>query len=230
MAQSSEEFATEEFAETHDIYEQTDAMDDMDVLMGAPAKKRSARKPLMAVVLIFLLCLVGIIVTNTLGVKIPYVSDVHIPYISDIKIPYLSDLAKPKVQDTAGNLMITPMSRTISYKFVDNNRVGRILVITGQVRNESDHPRSNIKVTGKIFQKGKSLANSATVYAGNTISDGDLQRMGMADIKKRLQNRSGDKRSNVKVQTGKTIPFLIVFNQLPPNLDEYTVEVAGSSS
>ena len=103
-------------------------------------------------------------------------------------------------------------------------------MITGQVRNEYDHPRSNIKVTVKIFQKGKSLANSATVYAGNTISDGDLQRMGMADIKKRLQNRSGDKRSNVKVQTGKTIPFLIVFNQLPPNLDEYTVEVAGSSS
>jgi hypothetical protein len=136
----------------------------------------------------------------------------------------------PKVEDTAGNLKITPMRQTIQYKFVDNNKAGKILVISGQIRNEYDHPRSNIKVTGKIYRKGKKLAHTATVYAGNMLSDADLQRMDMPAISKRLQNRFGDNRSNVKVRTGKTIPFLIVFNQLPPNLDEYTVQVAGSSS
>ena len=123
-----------------------------------------------------------------------------------------------------------PMSRTITYKFVDNNSAGKILVISGQVRNEYDHPGSNIKVTGKIYQKGKSLANTATVYAGNMLNDADLQRMDMSAINRRLQNRFGDNRSNIKVKTGKTIPFFIVFNQLPANLDEYTVEEAGSSS
>jgi hypothetical protein len=228
---TSEDFATEEFVESGDMYEPTDTLNDMDAAaMGVPVKKRSMRKPLMAVVLILLLCVVGIIVTNNLGIKIPYVSDVHIPYVSDIKIPYLSGLMTPKVEDTAGNLKITPMSRTITYKFVDNNTAGQILVISGQVRNEYDHPRSNIKVTGKIYHKGKKLADTATVYAGNTLSDADLQRMEITAISKRLQNRFGDNRSNVKVKTGKTIPFLIVFNQLPPNLDEYTVQVAGSSS
>jgi hypothetical protein len=227
---TSEDFATEDFAETRDIYEQTDALDDTRVDTAMPVRKRSARKPLMAVVLIVILCLIGIIATNNLGIKIPYVSDLHIPYISDVKIPFLSGLSGPKVEDKAGNLKITPMSRTISYKFVDNNSAGRILVITGQVRNEYDHPRSNIKVTGKIYQKGKNLANTATVYAGNILSDADLQRMDMSAINRRLQNRSGDNRSNIKVKTGRTIPFFIVFNQLPANLDEYTVEVAGSSS
>jgi hypothetical protein len=228
---TSEDFATEEFVESGDMYEPTDTLNDMDAAaMGVPVKKRSMRKPLMAVVLILLLCVVGIIVTNNLGIKIPYVSDVHIPYVSDIKIPYLSGLMTPKVEDTAGNLKITPMSRTITYKFVDNNTAGQILVISGQVRNEYDHPRSNIKVTGKIYHKGKKLADTATVYAGNSLSDADLQRMDITAISKRLQNRFGDNRSNVKVKTGKTIPFLIVFNQLPPNLDEYTVQVAGSSS
>ncbi|MGD2099888.1 MAG: DUF3426 domain-containing protein [Desulfobacterales bacterium] len=230
LSATSEEFATEEFAETGDIYEQTGALDDMGADMGIAVKKRSARKPLIAVVLVLLLCLIGIIVTNNLGIKIPFVSDLHIPYISDVKIPYLSGLMGPKVEDTAGNLSITPMSRTISYKFVDNESAGRILVISGKVRNEYDHPRSNIKVTGKIYQKGKHLANSATVYAGNQLSDADLKRMDMAAINRRLQNRFGDKRSNIKVKTGTTIPFFIVFNQLPANLDEYTVEVAGSSS
>ncbi len=230
LGATSEDFTTDDFAETQDVYEQTDAMDDMGAGMGMPVKKRSARKPLVAVVLVLLLCLIGIIVTNNLGIKIPIVSDLHIPYVSDVKIPFLSGLMGPKVEDTAGNLKITPMSRTISYKFVDNNSAGRILVISGQVRNEYDHPRSNIKVTGKIYQKGKNLANTATVYAGNLLSDADLQRMDMSAINRRLQNRFGDKRSNIKVKTGKTIPFFIVFTQLPANLDEYSVEVAGSSS
>ena len=230
LGATSDDFATDDFSETRDIYEQTDALDDMGADMGMPVKKRSARKPLVAVVLVLLLSLIGIIVTNNLGIKIPYVSDLHIPYISDVKIPFLSGLMGPKVEDKVGNLKITPMSRTISYKFVDNNSTGRILVISGQIRNEYDHPRSNIKVTGKIYQKGKNLANTATVYAGNMLSDADLQGMDMSAINKRLQNRFGDNRSNIKVKTGKTIPFFIVFNQLPANLDEYTVEVAGSSS
>ncbi len=230
LGATSDDFATDDFSETRDIYEQTDALDDMGADMGMPVKKRSARKPLVAVVLVLLLSLIGIIVTNNLGIKIPYVSDLHIPYISDVKIPFLSGLMGPKVEDKVGNLKITPMSRTISYKFVDNNSAGRILVISGQVRNEYDHPRSNIKVTGKIYQKGKNLANTATVFAGNMLSDADLQGMDMSAINNRLQNRFGDNRSNIKVKTGKTIPFYIVFNQLPANLDEYTVEVAGSSS
>jgi hypothetical protein len=230
LGATSEEFATDDFAATQDVYEQTDALDDMGADMGMPVKKRSARKPLIAVVLVLLLCLIGIVVTNNLGIKIPYVSDLHIPYVSDVKIPFLSGLMGPKVEDNAGNLKITPMSRTITYKFVDNNSAGKILVISGQVRNEYDHPRSNIKVTGKIYQKGKNLANTATVYAGNLLSDVDLQRMDMSAINRKLQNRFGDNRSNIKVKTGKTIPFFIVFNQLPANLDEYSVEVAGSSS
>jgi len=202
----------------------------MDPAMGRQIKPRKTRKPLMVVALLLLLSVLGIIVTNSLGVKIPFVSDFQIPYISDIKIPYLSGLLKSEAQDTAGNLKISPLGQTISHKFVENAKSGKIFVIIGQVRNEYDHPRSNIKITGKLYRKGKALAKSATVYCGNMLSDADLERMDVTAISKRLQNRFGDNRSNIKVKTGKTIPFVIVFNKLPANLDEYTVEVAGSSS
>ena len=139
-------------------------------------------------------------------------------------------LLKSEAQDIAGNLKISPLGRTISHKFVENTKAGKIFVIVGQVRNEYDHPRSNIKITGKIYRNGKALVKSATVYCGNMLSDADLERMDIKAIGKRLQNRFGDNRSNIKVKTGKTIPFVIVFNKLPANLDEYTVEVAGSSS
>lgn len=230
LRSSTDDFATDEFADTGDVMGQTDTLDSMSATMGAPMKMRKTRKPVMAVVLILLLAIVGIIVTNNLGIKIPYVSDVKIPYISDVKIPYLSGLLKSEDKDLAGNLKISPLDGTISYKFIENATIGRIFVISGQVRNEYDHPRSNIKITGKIYRKGKALVKSSTVYCGNMLTDADLEQMDIAAIGKRLQNRFGDNRSNIKVKTGMTIPFIIVFNKLPANLDEYTVEVAGSSS
>ena len=53
--------------------------------------------------------------------------------------------------------------------------------------------------------------------------------MDIAAIKNRMKNKFGDKRSNLKIKTGNEIPFMIVFDKLPNNLDEYTVEVTSSS-
>jgi hypothetical protein len=232
MDASSDDFASDEFADSYDEMGQTETLDDMDMgpAMGGAIRTRKTRKPLMVAVLLLLLCVLGIIVTNSMGIKIPYVSDIQIPYISDIKIPYLDGLLKSEPQDIAGNMKISPLGQTISYKFVENAKAGKMFIISGQVRNEYDHPRSNIKITGKLYRKGKALVKSATVYCGNVLSDADLQRMDITAIGKRLQNRFGDNRSNVKVKAGKTIPFVIVFTKLPANLDEYTVEVAGSTS
>ena len=49
-------------------------------------------------------------------------------------------------------------------------------------------------------------------------------------INKRLNNRFGDKKSNMNVAPGKTLPFMVVFSNLPDNLEEFTVEVVGSSA
>jgi predicted Zn finger-like uncharacterized protein len=227
---SDDDFASDDFAETHDVRGDTDVMDQPGAGVSAPIRKGRTRKPVLVALLLLVLCLVGYIVTQSLGIKIPYVSDINIPYLSDVKIPYLSGLLKSEDQDAVGNLKITPMGTTITHKFIENTSAGDIFVIAGQVRNEYDHPRSFIKITGKLYRKGKALVKTATVYGGNMLSDSDLARLDMPAINKRLQNRFGDNRSNIEVKTGKTIPFLIVFGKLPANLDEYTVEVSGSSS
>jgi predicted Zn finger-like uncharacterized protein len=227
---SDDDFGSDNFAATHDVHGDTDIMDQPGAGISAPVKKGRSRKPVLVAFLLLLLCLVGYIVTQNLGIKIPYVSDINIPYLSDLKIPYLSGLLKSQEQDIAGNLKITPVGTTITHKFIENTSAGDIFVIVGQVRNEYDHPRSFIKITGKLYRKGKALVKTTTVYGGNMLSDADLSRLDMSAINKRLQNRFGDNRSNMKVRTGKTLPFLIVFGKLPANLDEYTVEVSGSSS
>ena len=84
-------------------------------------------------------------------------------------------------------------------------------------------------MTGKLYQKGMKIAKKSTVYVGNTLSNSDLAGMDMAAINQKLRARTGQKQSNFKVKTGKRVPFMIVFDKLPRNLDEYTVEVEGSS-
>ena len=238
----TDDFTSDELTETSDAYGATHVLPDSedqlplsDALDQAPVAhkppKTRSKKPVLVVVLLFILAIGVIIIPNMLGIKIPYISDIKIPYLSDldVKIPYLSDWLNPEPQDVAGNLKIIPLGNTIDGKFVDNARSGQLFVIRGQIQNDYDHPRSYIKVTGKLYQKGKKIAKVATVYCGNILSDSDLSAMDITAINKKLHTRTGDKRSNFKVNTGKTVPFMIVFDKLPGNLDEYTVEVEGSS-
>ncbi len=131
-----------------------------------------------------------------------------------------------KVQDP-GNLKITPFD--INSKFLDNTKIGKIFVITGKVKNEYPMNRGAIQVTGKLYTKDKKMAKAETVFCGNILSDIDITNLDAAAIQQRLQNRMGDNHINVQVKPGSAIPFMIIFTNLPDNLDEFTLEVNASA-
>lgn len=143
-----------------------------------------------------------------------------------IEIPFVSDFLGSKA-DEKGTLRVIPVDDSIKGDFVKTKR-GSLFVITGKIKNEYKHPRSYISVTGKLFKKGKVLLKAETVYCGNIIPENEIVASDPALMKKRLQNRLGDKKSNVKVQPGGIVPFMIIFENVPDELDEYSVEAAGS--
>ncbi|MBN1931495.1 MAG: DUF3426 domain-containing protein [Desulfobacterales bacterium] len=144
-----------------------------------------------------------------------------------VNIPYMSELLKSKVQEDIGNLKISTLY--VTSKFVEASKTGKLFVITGKAKNGYSEPRSFIKIAGKLYTKGKKLAKTETVFCGNVLSDLELSNLDIETIKKRLLNRFGDKRTNVKVEPDKLLPFMIVFNELPDNLEEFTIEVLRSS-
>lgn len=146
---------------------------------------------------------------------------------NSIEIPFLSDYLKPKVNDP-GNLKMT--TSDINAKFVDNASVGKLFVISGKVKNGYADNRGMITLQGNIFSKGKVQVKKERVYCGNIMSDLELANLEWDKIKARLANRLGDNRSNVKIQPGASIPFMVVFSSLPDDLEEYTIEVTGSTS
>jgi predicted Zn finger-like uncharacterized protein len=145
----------------------------------------------------------------------------------NVEIPFLSDYLKPKVDDP-GNIKMS--TTDINSRFVDNAAVGKLFVITGKVKNGYPDNRGMIALLGKIFSTGKVLMQEEKVYAGNIMSDLELANLDWDAIKARLSNRLGDNRSNVKIEPGDSIPFMVVFSGLPDDLEEFTIEVIESTS
>ena len=103
-------------------------------------------------------------------------------------------------------------------------------MITGRVKNGYPDVRRFISINGKLYKKGKILTQTEKVFCGNVLSDIELSNMDLEAIKKRLSNRVGDNKSNMEIKPGGELPFMIIFSNLPEDLEEFSIEVAGSTS
>ncbi len=136
----------------------------------------------------------------------------------------------PKPKDLAGIEKLIINENDINSRFVENSSVGRLFVITGKVKNGYDDNRGMVSIMGKIFSSNKRLIHQEKVYCGNIMSDLELANLEWDKIAARLSNRLGDNRSNVKIRSGRSIPFMVVFADLPDDLGEYKIEATGSIS
>ncbi len=182
-----------------------------------------------ALLVLVVLGLAAIVVPRQLGFRVPILSDIEIPFLAELEVPFLGKIFQAAPQDEAGSLKLRPVADTVRAEYVENASAGRIVVIRGEVRNEYDHPRSFIKVTAKLYDKNKNVVRASTVFAGNTLSAEELAANDMAAIAEQLKNQKGRQNRNLAVKPGTTVPFMVVFDRLPGNLEEYSVEAAGST-
>ncbi len=100
-----------------------------------------------------------------------------------------------------------------------NTRFGPLYVISGMIKNISDHPIHYIQIRSEFVSAGKTLYED-TIYAGNTFSDNELKVSKVEDIVFKLKKKNGDidyydmkKLSglNYDVKPGESIPFFAVF-------------------
>jgi hypothetical protein len=132
----------------------------------------------------------------------------------------------PVVKDQ-GNLQMEMIANP-EYKFVENKVSGEILVVTGNVTNRYDHPRSNVFVKGTLYNSAGKVIVTSSAYCGNMLTDSDLSTLEIKTINERLNNRIGDNNVNTGIETGKSVPFTVVFSGLPEDINELTVEVVKS--
>lgn len=113
-------------------------------------------------------------------------------------------------------------------RFINNVQAGELFLIRGEAINNYSEPRAGIQVKGVIFDpNGKPLLQK-TVFCGNPLSETDLQSLSFAELEKMMGNQFGNELKNMKVDEGQSIPFDIVFKDLPQNLSEFSVKVTSS--
>ncbi len=179
-------------------------------------KKPLVGAPVLILLLIFLLIIGAYIASIMTGYKIPYLSDIKIPYIEQL-------LKKPAPE--VNEAKPVPNQKSVNGRFVTNTTVGTLFVITGRVENPASISYSHIKILGTLITKGKTEAKTKTAYCGNIVSEEMLKTGNISDINKILMTQTGNLNANVGVKPGATIPFMVVFSDLPEKLQNFTVKV-----
>ena len=132
-------------------------------------------------------------------------------------------------EDSAGTKHITFARNSQNHYLRQNREAGQILIITGMVRNSYPEARSFIRLRGHLLGSDNTSLADRFVYAGNIISNDELQTLPTDEILARLSIKGGTDGKNMNVPAGAEIPFMIVFDKLPDGMTEYRIDPVGSS-
>jgi predicted Zn finger-like uncharacterized protein len=145
-------------------------------------------------------------------------------------VPDSLSMFKGEEKEGVADLGVRRLSfQEVKGSFVDSNEEGQLFVISGSVQNDYPKNRSFILIKGSILDDRGNVVKKKLVYAGNPISERKLKSMSLEEMERSMKNRYGADRQNVDVQPGTSIPFTIVFEDLPEDLGEFTVEAVRSA-
>ena len=114
--------------------------------------------------------------------------------------------------------------------FAESDKAGELFIISGSVINNYSKNRSYILLKGELLDTEEVSLKNQTAYAGNTISKEQLKEISAEEINNLMKNLAGTNNSNVNIKPGGSVPFMIIFTDLPRDeMVEYTVEVEASS-
>ncbi|NIO16779.1 MAG: DUF3426 domain-containing protein [Deltaproteobacteria bacterium] len=105
-----------------------------------------------------------------------------------------------------------------------NQNEGKIFIIKGDVVNLSNTVNSGIVLKGQLLDERSNVLRDKTVYAGNLLGNKILKNSSKRAIEEALQNKLGKNLSNIDIQPGSSVPFMIVFFDLPEKIEAYKVE------
>ncbi len=179
-------------------------------------KKRSRKRHLLPVLLVIVLILIGAAAAIFLWA----------PGI----IPDFLSMLKPVEKQEISDMGVRRLSfKSVTGSFDDSENSGNLFVIRGEITNDYSKSRSFILIKGSILDDKSQVVKRKLAYAGNNFKEEEIKSLPLEKINKAMKNRYGMGRKNVNVAPGSKIAFTIVFEDLPKNLSEFTVEAVSSS-
>ena len=191
--------------------------EEKETIPSVSGKKKKGKSHILLISCIIVLGLIG------LGYGI---SKYFPNLVPDFNLSEEKPASQPKSADAgASRLEIL----TVDGSFVDSEKAGRLFVVSGKVSNGYPKSRSFILVKGCILDDMGQIVKEKTAFAGNMLSEEELISMPLEKVGNVMKNRYGIDKKNINVTSGTSVDFMIVFENLPDNLTEFTVGAVSSS-
>ncbi len=125
--------------------------------------------------------------------------------------------------------VVTIMDNVQAY-YLENIHSGQVLVIEGEVQNESTKPVSFVMIEGKLYNNSDTATQVQRCYAGNSLTRKEVANFKISEIQEKIMNREGKNLKNVRIPPAGKVSFMLVFHNLPEmsTLSNYSVNVASS--
>jgi len=203
-------------AEEHEPEEEATDQRETEAVGPVSTEAKPRRSRALLIVLLLLVVVLG--------------GSVAIFFFAPHLIPDSFSVLKPAKRQEITDLGVRRLSfRDVNGFFVQSDEAGQLFVVKGKVSNNYPKSRSFIFIKGSLLDDKEQVVQTSLIYAGNTLADEQMKEMSLEEINEGLRNQHGKGRLNVNVQPDATIPFMIVFGNLPDNLSEFTVEAVKSS-
>lgn len=183
---------------------------------GKPEKRRRSSR-------IFLIPLIIVLIAIIVFLAIFFAA----PNLLPDSLSFLKPVNKEDIIDTGVRRLTF---KDVNGSFARSNKAGQLFVVRGTVINDDSKSRSSILLKGLILDDKGETVKRKLAYAGNTFTEKELQGMSVEKIEEGMKNREGKDGRNMNIASGGTVPFMIVFTDLPDNLSEFIVEAVSSST
>jgi hypothetical protein len=137
-----------------------------------------------------------------------------------LQLPFLSPTPP---ESPIANLIID--QNQLKGEWEKNAQVSRIFVINGVVHNQSKKPRAFIKVRGLLLDKSNKQLKQMVAFCGNAIPAQDLRTKATAEMQNSMRNRDGLNGANKLIAPGASIPFTVIFFDVPDGVESFGAEV-----
>lgn len=184
-------------------------------IIPPPKEKRGIPK-----VLIIILAVIILLVGGGVGIFL------FAPGLLPDSLSFLKPVKTQEIQDRGISRLIF---KGVNGSFIESNKLGQLFVIKGVITNQYPKSRSFILLKGALLDDKNKVVKQKMVYAGNTFTEKQIKDMTLQQIDKGLKNRLGKGKTNVNIKPKGMVPFMIIFENLPDNLSEFTVEGVSSS-
>jgi len=182
-----------------------------------PAKKREKKGPgLLLIILVFVLTIAS-------GAICVYL---FAPSLLPDNLSGMQPIDEEEMTDT-GNRRLD--IGDLNSNFIPTDKMGQLFIIKGKIINNYPTSRSYILLKGTIEDENKKSVGRKLAYVGNIFTEHELKEMTREEIEKGMANKTGENNSNLNVEPNASVPFMIIFYDLPDNLSEFLVETISSS-